>query len=70
MATKKNVRVQGSRFWAYEPETQTLIRLSCLTTFDPGSDSAGKIEDTCLDEEDLKMVCLMPVKVHLVLTLT
>lgn len=54
MATKKNVRVQGSRFWAYEPESQTLIRLYCLTAFDPGSDSAGKIEDTCLDEANLK----------------
>lgn len=51
---KKNIRVQGSLVWAYDADAQTITRLSCLKTFDPGSDSAGKIEDTCLDEPDLK----------------
>ncbi|MHA3078774.1 phage tail tube protein [Acinetobacter sp. ANC 5502] len=46
------LRVQGSRWWAFDGTT--LIRLVCLKTFDPGSDSAGKIEITCLDEEETK----------------
>lgn len=48
------MRVQGSRWWAFDKVTATLMRLECLKTFEPGSDSAGKIEDTCLDEEDTK----------------
>lgn len=46
------LRVQGSRWWAFDGTT--LVRLVCLKTFDPGSDSAGKIEITCLDEEETK----------------
>ncbi|WP_151778756.1 phage tail tube protein [Acinetobacter bereziniae] len=49
MAKKK---VQGSRFYAFDGTT--LTRLDCLKTFDPGSDSVGKIDDTCLDEPDTK----------------
>lgn len=46
------LRVQGSRWWAFDGTT--LTQLVCLKTFDPGSDSAGKIETTCLDEEETK----------------
>lgn len=48
------LNVQGSRWWAYDKVTASLIRLECLKTFEPGSDSAGKIEITCLDDEDTK----------------
>ena len=46
------LKVQGSRWWAFDGTK--LIRLECLKTFDPGSDSAGKIETTCLDDEETK----------------
>ncbi|MHA3081890.1 phage tail tube protein [Acinetobacter sp. ANC 5383] len=46
------LKVQGSRWWAFDGTT--LIRLVCLKTFDPGSDSAGKIETTCLDDDETK----------------
>ena len=46
------LKVQGSRWWAFDGTK--LIRLVCLKTFDPGSDSAGKIETTCLDDEETK----------------
>lgn len=48
------IKVNGSRWFAFDPETKTVIRLQCLKTFDPGSDSAGKIETTCLDEAETK----------------
>lgn len=48
------IKVQGSRWFAFDPETKTVTRLECLKTFDAGSDSAGKIETTCLDEEETK----------------
>ena len=46
------LRVQGSRWWAFDGTE--LIQLTCLKTFDPGSDSAGKIETTTLDSEETK----------------
>lgn len=52
MADQKKIKVQGSRFFAFDGETIT--RMGCLKTFDPGSDSTGKMEDTCLDEKDTK----------------
>lgn len=51
MASKK-IKVQGSRFFAFDGEKIT--RMQCLKTFDPGSDSTTKIDDTCLDEPDTK----------------
>lgn len=48
------IKVNGSRWFAYDSETKTVIRLQCLKTFDAGSDSAGKIETTCLDEAETK----------------
>lgn len=46
------IRVQGSRFFAFDGTEVT--RLESLKTIDPGSDSAGKIEITDLDEEESK----------------
>ncbi|MDQ8951942.1 phage tail tube protein [Acinetobacter rudis] len=51
MASKK-LKVQGSRFFAFDGEN--IKRMQCLKTFDPGSDSTTKIDDTCLDEPDTK----------------
>lgn len=51
MASKK-IKVQGSRFFAFDGEKIT--RMGCLKTFDPGSGSTTKIDDTCLDEPDTK----------------
>ncbi|MHA3052599.1 phage tail tube protein [Acinetobacter sp. ANC 4640] len=46
------IRVQGSRFFAFDGTTVT--RLESLKTIDPGSDSASKLETTDLDEEESK----------------
>lgn len=46
------LRVQGSRWWAFDGTE--LIQLTSLKTFDQGSDSAGKIETTTLDSEETK----------------
>lgn len=48
------IRVQGSRWFAFDPVAKTVTRLQCLKTFDSGSDSSGKIETTCLDEDESK----------------
>lgn len=52
-------RTQGTSIWfaalsLTEPTKYELVKVECAKNFKPGTDSKGKIETTCLDEEDGK----------------
>lgn len=56
-----SVMTQGTEIFALAPKAGTpgefeVLRVACPTAFDPGSESADDIDDTCLDERDTRSI--------------
>ena len=56
-----SVMTQGTEIFALAPKEGTpgefeVLRVACPTEFDPGSETADDIDDTCLSERDTRSV--------------
>lgn len=56
-----SVLTQGTEIFllaptAADPSVFEVLKVACPTAFDPGSESADDIDDTCLDERDTRSI--------------